>query len=86
MKLIAMTLASLSLLASSVAHADPTKARGDVSRVAPALEKYPASSILHRGCDEAKSGQIVISQRAFGAIERWVKKPRTFGQLRLKGI
>jgi hypothetical protein len=25
MKLIAMTLASLSLLASSVAHADPTK-------------------------------------------------------------
>ena len=35
MKLIAMTLASLSLLASSVAHADPSKAREDVSAVAP---------------------------------------------------
>src|SRR3984893_8565368 len=40
MKLIAMTLASLSLLASSVAHPAPTKAREDVSAVAPALEKY----------------------------------------------
>jgi 4-carboxymuconolactone decarboxylase len=40
MKLIAMTLASLSLLASSVAQADPTKARDDVRAVAPALEKY----------------------------------------------
>ncbi len=40
MKLIAMTLASLSLLASAVAQADPTKAREDVSAVAPALEKY----------------------------------------------
>jgi 4-carboxymuconolactone decarboxylase len=38
MKLIAMTLASLSLLASSTAHA--TKARDDVRAVAPALEKY----------------------------------------------
>jgi 4-carboxymuconolactone decarboxylase len=40
MKLVAMTLASLSLLASSVAQADPTKARDDVRTVAPALEKY----------------------------------------------
>lgn len=40
MKLIAMTLASLSLLASSVAQAAPTKARDDVRAVAPALEKY----------------------------------------------
>src|SRR5438552_3503797 len=39
MKLIAMTLASLSLLASSVAQADPTKTREDVRAVAPALEK-----------------------------------------------
>jgi 4-carboxymuconolactone decarboxylase len=38
MKLIAMTLASLSLLASSTAQA--TKARADVPAVAPALEKY----------------------------------------------
>ena len=35
-----MTFASLSLLASSVAQADPTKARDDVRTVAPALEKY----------------------------------------------
>ena len=40
MKLIAMTLASLSLLASSVAQADPTRTRDDVRAVAPALEKY----------------------------------------------
>jgi hypothetical protein len=40
MKLIAMTLASLSLLASSAAQADPRKARDDVRGVAPALEKY----------------------------------------------
>ena len=40
MKLVAMTFASLSLLASSVAQADPTKARDDVRTVAPALEKY----------------------------------------------
>src|SRR3954462_13575348 len=38
MKLITMTLASLSLLASSTAQA--TKASDDVRAVAPALEKY----------------------------------------------
>ena len=40
MNLIAMTLASLSLLASSSAQADPRKQRDDVRAVAPALEKY----------------------------------------------
>jgi 4-carboxymuconolactone decarboxylase len=40
MKFLAMTLASLSLFASSIAMADPTKARSDVPSVAPALEKY----------------------------------------------
>ena len=44
MKLIAMTLASLSLLASSVAQADPTRTRDDVRAVAPALEKYRSRS------------------------------------------
>ena len=38
MKFIAMTLASLSMVASSVAQADP-KARDEVRAVAPALEK-----------------------------------------------
>src|SRR5688500_18068807 len=40
MKFLGMAFASLSLLASSMAVADPTKARSDVSTVAPALEKY----------------------------------------------
>jgi 4-carboxymuconolactone decarboxylase len=42
MKLIAMTLASLSLLASSTA----TKARDDVRAVAPALEKYQQDTLF----------------------------------------
>jgi 4-carboxymuconolactone decarboxylase len=46
MKLIAMTLASLSLLASSTAQADPRKMREDVSAVAPALEKYRRDTLF----------------------------------------
>ena len=42
-------------------------------------------NLASRLCDEAKSGQIVISQRAFGAIERSVKASH-IGQLRLKGF
>jgi 4-carboxymuconolactone decarboxylase len=44
MKLIAMTLASLSLLASSTAQA--RKARDDVRAVAPALEKYKQDTLF----------------------------------------
>jgi 4-carboxymuconolactone decarboxylase len=44
MKLIAMTLASLSLFASSTAQA--TEARGDVRAVAPALEKYKQGTLF----------------------------------------
>jgi class 3 adenylate cyclase len=36
-------------------------------------------------CDEAKAGQIVISQRAFGAVEQWVDA-RPIGELNLKGF
>jgi 4-carboxymuconolactone decarboxylase len=46
MKLIAMAIASLSLLASSTAQADPRKARDDVRAVAPALEKYKQGTLL----------------------------------------
>jgi 4-carboxymuconolactone decarboxylase len=55
MKLIAATLASLSLIASSSAHADPARAaqRGETSltreairRVSPALEKYRNDRLL----------------------------------------
>src|SRR2546423_1864427 len=44
MKLIAMTLASLSLLVSSTAQA--AKARDDVRAVAPALEKYKQETLF----------------------------------------
>ena len=44
-KFIAMTLASLSMLASSVAQADP-KARDEVRAVAPALEKYRQDTLF----------------------------------------
>jgi 4-carboxymuconolactone decarboxylase len=45
-KLIAMTLATLSMLASSLAQADPTKARDDANPVAPALEKYRQGTVF----------------------------------------
>jgi len=44
-KFIAMTLASLSMVASSVAQADP-KARDEVRAVAPALEKYRQDTLF----------------------------------------
>ena len=44
MKLIAMTLASLSLLGSSTAQA--TKVQDDVRAVAPALEKYKQDTLI----------------------------------------
>jgi 4-carboxymuconolactone decarboxylase len=46
MKLIAMALASLSMLASSIAQADPKKARDDVRAVAPALERYKQDTLF----------------------------------------
>ena len=42
-------------------------------------------NLASRLCDEAKPSQIVISQRAFGAIEQRVKVSH-IGQLRLKGF
>jgi class 3 adenylate cyclase len=42
-------------------------------------------SLASRLCDEAKPGQIVISQRAFGAVEQWVEG-LPIGQLSLKGF
>jgi 4-carboxymuconolactone decarboxylase len=46
MKFITMALASLSLLGSSVAQADPTTARDEVRAVAPALEKYRQDTLF----------------------------------------
>jgi 4-carboxymuconolactone decarboxylase len=46
MNRLAMTIASLSLLASSVAEADPAKTRDDVMAVAPALEKYRTQALF----------------------------------------
>ena len=46
MKLIAAALATLSLLGSATAQADPTKTREDVRMVAPALEKYAQGTVF----------------------------------------
>ena len=46
MKFLAATFATLSLLASAGAQADPTKMREDVRAVAPALEKYRDNTVL----------------------------------------
>lgn len=42
-------------------------------------------NLASRLCDEAKSGQIFISQRVFGAVEQWVGASHV-GQLSLKGF
>ena len=42
-------------------------------------------NLASRLCDEAKPGQIVISQRAFCAVEQWVEASH-IGQLSLKGF
>jgi adenylate cyclase len=42
-------------------------------------------NLASRLCDEAKPGQIVISQRAFAAVEQWVGGSH-IGQLSLKGF
>src|SRR5207244_10567797 len=46
MKLLAATIASLSLLASTSAQAEVTKVREDVRMVAPALENYAQGTLL----------------------------------------
>ena len=46
MRFLTAVLASLSLVASSIAVADPTKVRDDVRAVTPALEKYREGVVL----------------------------------------
>jgi 4-carboxymuconolactone decarboxylase len=46
MKFVAAAIATLSMLGSASALADPTKAREDVRLVAPALEKYAQETLL----------------------------------------
>jgi class 3 adenylate cyclase/HAMP domain-containing protein len=43
------------------------------------------TNLASRLCDEAKAGQIVISQRAFGSIKQWVDAA-PLGALNLKGF
>ena len=43
------------------------------------------TNLASRLCDEAKAGQIVISQRAYGVVEQWVEA-RPIGDLSLKGF
>ena len=65
MKLLAATLASLSLLAAASAQADPTQVREDVRMVAPALEKYAQTRCL------ATCGNVPVSAPATAASLRW---------------
>ncbi len=46
MKLLTTMIASLSMLASAPAQADPARIREDVRAVAPALEKYRAGVVI----------------------------------------
>ena len=43
------------------------------------------TNLASRLCDEARRGQIVIGQRAFGSVEQWVEAAPV-GELSLKGF
>jgi len=43
------------------------------------------TNLASRLCDEAKAGQIVISQRAYGVVEQWAEA-RAMEELSLKGF
>jgi 4-carboxymuconolactone decarboxylase len=74
MKLIAMTLASLSLLASSTAQADPRKARDDVRAVAPALEKYKQDTLF---CDLWKRPGLNPRDRSIVTLAALITRNQT---------
>ena len=43
------------------------------------------TNLASRLCDEAKAGQIVISQRAYGVVEQWAEA-RPIDDLNIKGL
>jgi adenylate cyclase len=45
----------------------------------------PVTNVASRLCDEARSGQVLISQRVYSAVEEWVEV-EPLGELNLKGF
>ncbi len=45
----------------------------------------PVTNLASRLCDEAESGQILISQRVYSAVEEWVEV-ESLGELNLRGF
>jgi 4-carboxymuconolactone decarboxylase len=74
MKVLAMTLASLSLFASSMAVADPTKARADVASVAPALEKYRQETLFG---DLWKRPGLSVRDRSIATLAALIARNQT---------
>ena len=74
MKFLAMTLASLSMFASSIAVADPTKGRADVASVAPALEKYRQETLFG---DLWKRPGLSIRDRSIATLAALIARNQT---------
>jgi 4-carboxymuconolactone decarboxylase len=74
MKFLAMTLASLSLFAPSIAVADPTKARVDLSSVAPALEKYRQETLFG---DLWKRPGLTVRDRSIATLAALITRNQT---------
>ena len=74
MKFLAMTLASLSLFASSIAMADPTKVRSDVQSVAPALEKYKQETLFG---DLWKRPGLTVRDRSIATLAALITRNQT---------
>jgi 4-carboxymuconolactone decarboxylase len=74
MKFLAAAIASLSLLASSSAQADPTRLRDDVRRVAPALEKYGNDRLLG---DVWKRPGLASRERSIATLAALIARNQT---------
>lgn len=74
MKFLGMAFASLSLLASSMAVADPTKPRSDVSTVAPALEKYRQERLFG---DLWKRPGLSVRDRSIATVAALIARNQT---------
>jgi len=74
MKFLVMSLASLSLFASSIVLADPTKSRPDVPSVAPALEKYKQETIFG---DLWKRPGLSVRDRSIATLAALITRNQT---------
>jgi 4-carboxymuconolactone decarboxylase len=74
MKFLAVTLATLSLFAASIAQADPTKSRSDALSVAPALEKYGQEILFG---DLWKRPGLSVRDRSFATLAALITRNQT---------